>query len=180
MSEDARLTANHRVHLVPVVLALANPPWQRNVWLDPSTFENLDHVFHTLFDDFCDADEPDRYLGVSLRSPQAAPGRRHRVPRHRRGMRCADGWPGRGGDEITDISVAVDQTAVSLERRLRGEQRFTAVRAWAVGRSSVGADEGQGAGDESPRVRRRRRPGHRHEPVGVRPVGLGKWLASPG
>ncbi|TVZ87369.1 uncharacterized protein with GYD domain [Streptomyces sp. BK340] len=30
-------------------------------------FRNLDHVFHTLFDDFCDADEPDRYLGVSLR-----------------------------------------------------------------------------------------------------------------
>ncbi|WP_369157077.1 hypothetical protein [Streptomyces sp. R02] len=33
-------------------------------------FENLDHVFHTLFDDFCDADEPERYLGVSLRSEQ--------------------------------------------------------------------------------------------------------------
>ncbi|MEV0243772.1 hypothetical protein AB0I06_28195 [Streptomyces sp. NPDC050674] len=60
MSEDARLIANHRVHVVPVVLALANPPWQRDVWLDPSVFENLDHVFHTLFDDFCDADEPER------------------------------------------------------------------------------------------------------------------------
>jgi hypothetical protein len=70
VSEDARLIANHRVHLVPVVLALANPPWQGDVWLDPSTFENLDHVFHTLFDDFCDADEPDRYLGVSLRSDE--------------------------------------------------------------------------------------------------------------
>ena len=68
MSEDARVIANHRVHVVPVVLALANPPWQRDVWLDPSVFENLDHVFHTLFDDFCDADEPERCLGVSLRS----------------------------------------------------------------------------------------------------------------
>jgi hypothetical protein len=70
VSEDARLIANHRVHVVPVVLALANPPWQRDVWLDPSVFENLDHVFHTLFDDFCDADEPERYLGVSLRTEE--------------------------------------------------------------------------------------------------------------
>ncbi|MEV5504884.1 SCO4402 family protein [Streptomyces orinoci] len=68
MSEDARLLANHRVHVLPVVLALANPPWRRDIWLDPSEFENLDHVFHTLFDDFCDADEPERYLGVSLRT----------------------------------------------------------------------------------------------------------------
>ncbi|MFJ3801695.1 hypothetical protein ACIPSJ_36120 [Streptomyces sp. NPDC090088] len=70
MSEAARLIANHRVHVVPVVLALANPPWQRDVWLDPSAFEDLDHVFHTLFDDFCDADEPEGYLGVSLRSDE--------------------------------------------------------------------------------------------------------------
>ncbi|EYT79029.1 hypothetical protein ACFPC0_06230 [Streptomyces andamanensis] len=70
MSESARILANHRVHVLPVVLALANPPWQRNVWLDPSTFENLDHVFHTLFDDFCDADEPERFLGVSLRTDE--------------------------------------------------------------------------------------------------------------
>ncbi|MCX5329066.1 MULTISPECIES: hypothetical protein [unclassified Streptomyces] len=70
MSQDARLIANHRVHVVPVILALANPPWQREVWLDPSTFENLAHVFHTLFDDFCDADEPERYIGVSLRTEE--------------------------------------------------------------------------------------------------------------
>ncbi|MGW7545113.1 SCO4402 family protein [Streptomyces sp. NPDC054770] len=70
MSDAARLIANHRVHAVPVVLALANPPWQRDVWLDPSAFEDLAHVFHTLFDDFCDADEPERYLGVSLRSDE--------------------------------------------------------------------------------------------------------------
>lgn len=70
VSEAARLLANHRVHVVPVVLTLANPPWQRDVWLDPSAFEDLDHVFHTLFDDFCDADEPERYLGVSLRSDE--------------------------------------------------------------------------------------------------------------
>ncbi|GKQ39052.1 hypothetical protein [Streptomyces sp. A012304] len=70
MSEDARLIVNHRVHVVPAVLALANPPWQRDVWLDPSVFEDLDYVFHTLFDDFCDADEPERYLGVSLRTDE--------------------------------------------------------------------------------------------------------------
>ncbi|GGO42827.1 SCO4402 family protein [Streptomyces lasiicapitis] len=62
--------ANFRVNLVPAVLALANPPWQRDVWLDPSVFENLDHVFHTLFDDFCDADDPERYLGISLRTQE--------------------------------------------------------------------------------------------------------------
>ncbi|MGW9396946.1 SCO4402 family protein [Streptomyces sp. NPDC055642] len=70
MSEEAQVIANHRVHVVPVVLALANPPWQRDVWLDPSKFENIDHVFHTLFDDFCDADAPERYLGVSLRTEE--------------------------------------------------------------------------------------------------------------
>ncbi|MFC8090416.1 hypothetical protein [Streptomyces sp. NPDC057301] len=70
MSDAARLIANHRVHVVPVVLVLANPPWQRDVWLDPSAFEDLDHVFRTLFDDFCNADEPERYLGVSLRSDE--------------------------------------------------------------------------------------------------------------
>lgn len=36
------------------------------------------------------------------------------------------GGPGRGRDEIADISAAVDQMAGSLERRLRSEQRFTA------------------------------------------------------
>ncbi|MGQ5654389.1 SCO4402 family protein [Streptomyces sp. EKR5.2] len=69
-AEDSRLLANFRVNLVPAVLALANPPWQRDVWLDPSTFENLDHTFHTLFDDFCDADEPERFLGTSLRTEE--------------------------------------------------------------------------------------------------------------
>jgi hypothetical protein len=70
MIEDAQSLANFRVNLVPAVLALANPPWQRDVWLDPSTFENLDHIFHTLFDDFCDADRPERFLGVSLRTEE--------------------------------------------------------------------------------------------------------------
>lgn len=70
MSEDSLRIANFRVHVVPVVLALANPPWQRDVWLDSSKFEDLDHVFHTLFDDFCDADEPERFLGTSLRTEE--------------------------------------------------------------------------------------------------------------
>ncbi|MFE1460936.1 hypothetical protein ACFW6M_07620 [Streptomyces nigra] len=50
MNEDARRLSDFRVHVVPAVLALPNPPWQRDVWLDPSTFENLGHVIHTLFD----------------------------------------------------------------------------------------------------------------------------------
>ncbi|MGW2938906.1 hypothetical protein ACWDA7_45835 [Streptomyces sp. NPDC001156] len=71
------------------------------MWLDPSTFENLDYVFHTLFDDFCDADEPERYLGTSLRTEEEGElmrelGRRaqHRggrgAQRHRRGVPSGD------------------------------------------------------------------------------------------
>ncbi|MER6230187.1 hypothetical protein ABZ773_07250 [Streptomyces sp. NPDC047804] len=70
MTEDRQRLANFRVNLVPAVLALANPPWQQTVWLDPSTFENLDHIFHVLFDDFCDADQPEMYLGTSLRTEE--------------------------------------------------------------------------------------------------------------
>jgi hypothetical protein len=40
MSEDSQRIANFRVHLVPAVLALGSTPWQRVVWLDPSTFDN--------------------------------------------------------------------------------------------------------------------------------------------
>lgn len=64
--------ARARVHLVPAVLALANPPWQRDVWLDPEAFEDLASVIHTLFDDFCDAEHPERYLGIGLRSEEEA------------------------------------------------------------------------------------------------------------
>ncbi|MEV0577482.1 hypothetical protein [Streptomyces sp. NPDC050392] len=70
MVDDKLITARVRTHLVPAVLALANPPWQRDVWLDPSTFENLDHIFHVLFDDFCEADHPERYLGIGLRTEE--------------------------------------------------------------------------------------------------------------
>ncbi|MBM7770917.1 hypothetical protein JOD54_001121 [Actinokineospora baliensis] len=57
-----------RVNLVPSVISLANPPWQREVWGRPSEFETLDEVVHVLFDDFCDACAPEKYLGVSLRT----------------------------------------------------------------------------------------------------------------
>ncbi|WP_405666675.1 hypothetical protein [Streptomyces sp. NBC_00055] len=70
MDDDQLITARARIHLVPAVLALANPPWQREVWLDPTTFENLDLVCHTLFDDFCDAEHPERYLGIGLRTEE--------------------------------------------------------------------------------------------------------------
>ncbi|GLW92224.1 SCO4402 family protein [Actinokineospora globicatena] len=59
-----------RLNIVPVVLSLANPPWQREVWLCPDEVESLDHVVHVLFDDFCDADDPQRYLGVCLRTQE--------------------------------------------------------------------------------------------------------------
>ncbi|EFE76169.1 hypothetical protein K7395_16860 [Streptomyces filamentosus] len=72
MEDDRVIMARARVHLVPAVLALANPPWQRDVWLDPEAFEDLASVIHTLFDDFCDAEHPERYLGIGLRSEEEA------------------------------------------------------------------------------------------------------------
>ncbi|MFD7230068.1 hypothetical protein [Streptomyces sp. NPDC059881] len=69
-SDSVMAMANSRVHVVPAVLSLANPPWQREVWFDRSKFENLDHIFHVLFDDFCDADNPERYLGIGLRTEE--------------------------------------------------------------------------------------------------------------
>ncbi|MFC5724239.1 hypothetical protein ACFP1Z_29195 [Streptomyces gamaensis] len=60
----------YRLHVVPAVVALASPTWQREVWLDPDRFENLDYTVHVLFDDFCDADNPSRWLGQSLRTDE--------------------------------------------------------------------------------------------------------------
>ncbi|MGW7449248.1 SCO4402 family protein [Kitasatospora sp. NPDC054795] len=59
-----------RLHVVPAVVALASPTWQREVWLDRDEFEDLAHTVHVLFDDFCDADDPGRSLGYSLRTEQ--------------------------------------------------------------------------------------------------------------
>ncbi|GAA5701561.1 hypothetical protein SM007_32705 [Streptomyces avermitilis] len=58
----------YRLHVVPAVVALASPAWQREVWLDPVQLEDLDYVVHVLFDDFCDADDPLPWLGQSLRT----------------------------------------------------------------------------------------------------------------
>ncbi|MFD9476519.1 MULTISPECIES: hypothetical protein [Streptomyces] len=58
----------HRLHVVPAVVALASPAWQRDVWLDPDQLEGLDYTVHVLFDDFCDADNPLPWLGQSLRT----------------------------------------------------------------------------------------------------------------
>ncbi|MBO1419939.1 hypothetical protein J0670_35745 [Streptomyces sp. FH025] len=51
-------------------MALASPTWQREVWLDPDRFEDLDHTVHVLFDDFCDAHNPLPWLGQCLRSEE--------------------------------------------------------------------------------------------------------------
>ncbi|MEW1639109.1 hypothetical protein AB0469_34275 [Streptomyces sp. NPDC093801] len=61
---------HHRLHVVPAVVALASPAWQREVWLDPDRFEDLDYTVHVLFDDFCDADDPRPWLGQCLRSEE--------------------------------------------------------------------------------------------------------------
>ncbi|MEV7563287.1 hypothetical protein [Streptomyces sp. NPDC089795] len=60
----------YRLHVVPAVVALASPTWQREVWLDPDRFEDLDHIVHVLFDDFCDADDPTPWLGRCLRTEE--------------------------------------------------------------------------------------------------------------
>nr|WP_199789246.1 hypothetical protein [Streptomyces sp. SID8377] len=51
-------------------MALASPSWQRDVWLRPEEFEDLDYVVTVLFDDFCDADDPAPWLGKSLRTQE--------------------------------------------------------------------------------------------------------------
>jgi hypothetical protein len=61
---------HYRLHVVPAVVALASPTWQREVWLDPEQFESLDYVVHVLFDDFCDAQDPLPWLGQSLRTDE--------------------------------------------------------------------------------------------------------------
>ena len=60
----------YRLHVVPAVVALASSSRQREVWLNPDEFENLDYVVHILFDDFCDAREPRFWLGRSLRTDE--------------------------------------------------------------------------------------------------------------
>ena len=35
---------HRRLHEVPAVVALASPTWQREVWLDPDQFEDLDYT----------------------------------------------------------------------------------------------------------------------------------------
>lgn len=59
-----------RLHVVPAVLALASPSWQRDVWLRPEELEDLDYVVTVLFDDFCNADDPAPWLGKSLRTEE--------------------------------------------------------------------------------------------------------------
>ncbi|MER6320066.1 hypothetical protein ABT237_40930 [Streptomyces sp. NPDC001581] len=61
---------HYRLHVVPAVVALASPTWQREVWLDPDRLEDLDYTVHVLFDDFCDASNPLPWLGQCLRSEE--------------------------------------------------------------------------------------------------------------
>ncbi|MFG2414932.1 SCO4402 family protein [Streptomyces goshikiensis] len=68
---DHGITLPHyRLHVVPAVVALASPTWQREVWLDPDQFEDLNYTVRVLFDDFCDADNPSPWLGQCLRSEE--------------------------------------------------------------------------------------------------------------
>jgi hypothetical protein len=60
----------YRLHVVPAVVALASPTWQREVWLDPDQCEDLNYTVHVLFDDFCDADDPLPWLGQCLRTEE--------------------------------------------------------------------------------------------------------------
>ncbi|MFC1408085.1 hypothetical protein ACEZCY_02175 [Streptacidiphilus sp. N1-12] len=70
MIDHGTALPHYRLHIVPAVVALASPTWQREVWLDPGRFEDLDHTVHVLFDDFCDADNPLPWLGQSLRTEE--------------------------------------------------------------------------------------------------------------
>lgn len=70
MTDPGIALPHYRLHVVPAVVALASPKWQREVWLDPDRFEDLDYTVHVLFDDFCDADDPQPWLGKSLRTQE--------------------------------------------------------------------------------------------------------------
>ncbi|WP_223284123.1 SCO4402 family protein [Streptomyces sp. FBKL.4005] len=70
MTDHGIALPHYRLHVVPAVVALASPTWQREVWLDPDQFEDLDYTVHVLFDDFCDANNPRPWLGQCLRSEE--------------------------------------------------------------------------------------------------------------
>ncbi|MFF2523427.1 SCO4402 family protein [Streptomyces liangshanensis] len=70
MTDHGIALPHYRLHVVQAVVSLASPTWQREAWLDPDRFEDLDHVVHVLFDDFCDADNPLPWLGQCLRTEE--------------------------------------------------------------------------------------------------------------
>jgi hypothetical protein len=109
----------HRLHVVPAVLSLAGASWQRDVWLDPAQFEDLDQVVHVLFDDFCDADDPERWLGSSLRTAEevelmALLGEAYGAVQDAVGPKAPDafitapGWP-----QVMSIAARLDQVMVN-------------------------------------------------------------------
>ncbi|MFF4739906.1 hypothetical protein ACFY2W_29080 [Streptomyces sp. NPDC001262] len=97
------------------------------MWLDPDRFENLDHVVHVLFDDFCEADNPSRWLGQSLRTEEevelmarlgtAYGAVQDSVGADARDEVCLDspGWPAvvAAAARLAQVLVANDQTALS-------------------------------------------------------------------
>ncbi|MEU3355178.1 hypothetical protein [Streptomyces sp. NPDC037389] len=117
----------YRLHVVPAVVALASPTWQREVWLDPDQSENLDHVVHVLFDDFCEADNPSRWLGQSLRTEEEAElmaslGAAYGAVQDSAGADAEDevyldspGWPAviSAAARLAQVLVANDHTALS-------------------------------------------------------------------
>ncbi|RKT05915.1 hypothetical protein BX286_3941 [Streptomyces sp. 3211.6] len=117
----------HRLHIVPAVVALASPTWQREVWLDPDRFEDLDYTVHVLFDDFCDADDPLPWLGQCLRSEEevelmARLGAAYGAVQEAVGAAARDevyldspGWPGvvAAAARLAQVLVANDQAALS-------------------------------------------------------------------
>ncbi len=61
-----------RVRLVATLSSLADPEYQRRVWIEghrePGNEDCFDEDVHFLFDDTCLADDPDGALGVFLRT----------------------------------------------------------------------------------------------------------------
>jgi hypothetical protein len=117
----------YRQHVVPAVLSLASPSWQREVWLNREEFEDLDYIVHVLFDDFCSAEEPAGWLGVSLRTREEVDlmrelGAVYTAVQNAVGARAPDdvyldaqGWPAvvAVAARLAQVMVANDLTALA-------------------------------------------------------------------
>ncbi|MFJ9737207.1 hypothetical protein [Streptomyces sp. NPDC101166] len=141
----------HRLHVVPAVVALASPAWQREVWLDPDQFEDLDYIVHVLFDDFCDAQDPLPWLGQCLRTKEevelmARLGAAYGAVQDAVGADASDevylaatGWPA-----VMTAAARLAQVLVSNDQAALGKLHDAGFR-WPLSTESATSEPGESA-----------------------------------